>query len=109
MIKNVRSAKLMGCRFELGIIHENPLFANQMLDAGIADVVAEAMKAWALENGATHYTHVFYPLTGATAEKHDAFLKPDGKGSAMPSFAGKGTSADTIAVYATRELISGCF
>jgi glutamine synthetase len=59
------------------------------LDASIADVVAEAMKAWALENGATHYTHVFYPLTGATAEKHDAFLKPDGKGGAIPSFTGK--------------------
>ncbi len=59
------------------------------LDAGIADVVAAAMKAWALEKGATHYTHVFYPLTGATAEKHDSFIKPDGTGGAITDFSAK--------------------
>ena len=44
------------------------------LDPAIADVVASAMKEWALEKGASHYAHVFYPLTGLTAEKHDCFL-----------------------------------
>ena len=63
--------------------------AGAKLDASVADVVAEAMKAWALEKGATHYTHVFYPLTGATAEKHDSFLKPDGTGGAVADFSGK--------------------
>ncbi len=63
--------------------------AGAKLDASVADVVAEAMKAWALSMGATHYTHVFYPLTGATAEKHDSFLKPDGVGGAMADFSGK--------------------
>ena len=51
-------------------------------DLAVADVVAHEMKEWALEQGATHYTHWFQPLTGATAEKHDAFLsapKPDGR------------------------------
>jgi glutamine synthetase len=46
------------------------------------------MKDWAIEKGATHYTHVFYPLTGSTAEKHDSFLAPDGNGSAMAEFSG---------------------
>ena len=46
------------------------------LDAGMADVVAAAMKDWAIEKGATHYTHWFQPLTGQTAEKHDAFMVP---------------------------------
>jgi len=59
------------------------------LDPSIADVVASAMKDWAIEKGATHYAHVFYPLTGSTAEKHDSFLSPDGQGGAMAEFAGK--------------------
>ncbi|PIE69423.1 MAG: glutamine synthetase type III [Deltaproteobacteria bacterium] len=59
------------------------------LDPSIADVVASAMKDWAVSKGATHYTHVFYPLTGLTAEKHDSFLSPDGKGGAMAEFSGK--------------------
>ena len=49
------------------------------LDPSIADSVASAMRDWALENGASHYAHVFYPLTGLTAEKHDSFLEPDGE------------------------------
>ena len=44
------------------------------LDLSVADVVAEAMKNWAVEKGATHYTHIFQPLTGVTAEKHDSFI-----------------------------------
>ncbi len=62
---------------------------GEKLDSSVADVVAEAMKAWAIEKGATHYAHVFFPLTGLTAEKHDCFLAPDGKGTALPEFNGK--------------------
>ncbi len=59
------------------------------LDTSTADVVATAMKDWAIEKGATHYAHVFYPLTGATAEKHDSFLTPNGGGSAIAEFSGE--------------------
>ncbi len=47
------------------------------------------MRDWAIEKGATHYAHVFYPLTGLTAEKHDSFLEPDGKGGALAEFSAK--------------------
>ncbi len=59
------------------------------LDPSIADSVASAMRDWALENGASHYAHVFYPLTGLTAEKHDSFLEPDSNGSSLAQFTGK--------------------
>ena len=59
------------------------------LDASIADTVANAMKDWAMEKGATHFTHWFQPLTGITAEKHEAFLKPLGFGKAIFEFSGK--------------------
>ncbi|HTW18355.1 MAG TPA: glutamine synthetase III [Nocardioides sp.] len=59
------------------------------LDPACADAIASAMKDWALEKGATHYAHVFYPLTGLTAEKHDSFLDPVGDGTALASFSGK--------------------
>ena len=59
------------------------------LDPTIADSVALAMKDWAIEKGATHYAHVFYPLTGLTAEKHDSFLTPTGDGEAIAEFSGK--------------------
>jgi glutamine synthetase len=58
------------------------------LDPTVADIVASAMKDWAIEKGASHYAHVFYPLTGLTAEKHDSFLEPDGTGGAIAEFAG---------------------
>ena len=58
------------------------------LDHAVADVVAAAIKDWALERGATHYAHVFYPLTGTTAEKHDTFFEPNGTGT-LAQFAGK--------------------
>ena len=61
----------------------------QPLDPAVADIVASAMKDWAMEKGATHYAHVFYPLTGLTAEKHDSFLEPGGDGSSIAEFAGK--------------------
>ncbi len=59
------------------------------LDMGIADEVAQAMKVWALSKGATHYTHWFQPLSDATAEKHDSFVEPDGKGGMIFEFTGK--------------------
>ncbi len=59
------------------------------LDPAVADAVAVAMKDWALEKGATHYAHVFYPMTGLTAEKHDSFLEPTADGQTMAEFAGK--------------------
>jgi len=62
---------------------------GKSLDASIADEVADAMKTWALEKGATHFTHWFQPLTGATAEKHDSFVVPDGEGGALLKFSGK--------------------
>jgi glutamine synthetase len=62
---------------------------SKPLDPTVADIVAAAMKDWAMEKGATHYAHVFYPLTGLTAEKHDSFLEPGGDGSSIAEFAGK--------------------
>ena len=59
------------------------------LDRSIADAVAKGMKQWANENGVTHYTHWFQPLTEGTAEKHDAFVEPDGKGGMIEDFSGK--------------------
>ena len=59
------------------------------LDSEVADVVANAMKDWAVEKGATHYTHWFQPMTGVTAEKHDAFINPYGKGEVILEFSGK--------------------
>jgi glutamine synthetase len=58
------------------------------LDVALADAVASAMKSWALEKGATHFTHVFYPLTSLTAEKHDSFFDPDGSGGTVAQFSG---------------------
>lgn len=58
------------------------------LDPSVADTVANAMKDWAIENGATHYTHWFQPLTGHTAEKHDSFITPDGHGGVITEFSG---------------------
>ncbi len=62
---------------------------SKPLDPTVADVVAAAMKDWAMEKGATHYAHVFYPLTHLTAEKHDSFFEPGSDGSAIAEFQGK--------------------
>jgi glutamine synthetase len=62
---------------------------GEALDTSLADAVAQAMKEWALERGATHYTHWFQPLTGSTAEKHDSFYAPVGDGTAIAEFSGK--------------------
>ena len=61
---------------------------GEALDPSLADEVAEAMKEWALEKGATHFTHVFQPLTGLTAEKHDSFFDPVGDGTSIAKFKG---------------------
>ena len=62
---------------------------GESLDAATADAVASALKDWAVEHGATHYTHWFQPLTGITAEKHDSFLWPTPEGNALIEFSGK--------------------
>lgn len=62
---------------------------GEPLSKEVATVIANAMKIWAVENGATHFTHWFMPMTGLTAEKHDAFLEPDGNGGAVLEFSGK--------------------
>src|SRR6202011_913180 len=68
---------------------QRTLAHGEALDTSLADQVAQAMKEWALENGATHYTHWFQPLTGLTAEKHDSFYSPIGDGTAIAEFSGK--------------------
>ncbi len=62
---------------------------NVPLKRAAADEIAKAMMAWAIEKGATHYTHWFQPMTGVTAEKHEAFIEPDGKGGVINKFSGK--------------------
>ncbi len=63
--------------------------AGTHLELDVANVVANAMKDWAIEKGVTHFTHWFQPMTGITAEKHDSFITPDGSGGAIMEFSGK--------------------
>jgi glutamine synthetase len=88
---NVFSLKVMEERLPRNVFNsiKKTIETCGKLDPSIADAVASAMKDWAISKGATHYTHVFYPLTGLTAEKHDGFLTPDGKGGAVAEFSGK--------------------
>jgi glutamine synthetase len=65
------------------------IIRGEALDPSVADAVAAAVKDWAVEHGATHYTHWFQPLTGITAEKHDSFLNPTANGKAVTEFSGK--------------------
>jgi glutamine synthetase len=65
------------------------LAQGEALDTSLADQIAAAMKDWAMEKGATHFTHWFQPLTGSTAEKHDSFYAPTGEGTAIADFSGK--------------------
>ena len=65
------------------------LASEGQLDRPTADAIAHAMKRWAMEHGATHFTHWFQPLNGTTAEKHDAFVEPDGEGEPIARFSGK--------------------
>ncbi len=68
---------------------QRTLERGEALDTTLADGVAQAMKEWAMERGATHFTHWFQPLTGSTAEKHDSFYGPAGDGTAIAEFSGK--------------------
>jgi glutamine synthetase len=89
--KNVFSEDVMRERLPKDVYKSliNTIAMGKEIDASIADVVAGAMKDWAIEHGATHFTHWFQPLTGVTAEKHDAFLTPVGGGKAIMEFSGK--------------------
>ena len=62
---------------------------GSQLTLEVANEIAEAMKIWAIEKGATHYTHWFQPMTGITAEKHDSFITPTGDGRVIMEFSGK--------------------
>ncbi len=81
------------------------------LDMSTADAIAAGMKAWAMEKGATHYGHIFYPLTGYTAEKNDSFFEPDGEGGIIAEFTGEtlmqqepdGSSFPTGGIRVTHE------
>jgi glutamine synthetase len=88
---NVFSVEVQRQRLPKHVFKElqGSLARGDALDTALADSVAQAMKEWALERGATHYTHWFQPLTGMTAEKHDSFYGPTGEGSAIADFSGK--------------------
>jgi glutamine synthetase len=89
--QNVFSKQVMKARLPKAVFKSvvKTIKDKTELDPAVADIVAAAMKDWAIEKGATHYTHVFYPLTSLTAEKHDSFLRPDGDGGAITEFSGK--------------------
>lgn len=89
--KNVFSLDVMRKRLPANVYRKlaKTIQNGARLDPEIADVVANAMKDWAIENGATHYTHWFQPMTGLTAEKHDAFLSPCSDGQVISEFSGK--------------------
>ncbi len=88
---NVFSKKVMKERLPGEIYKEllKTIDEGKPLSIKVANVVAEEMKNWAIEKGATHYTHWFQPLTGSTAEKHDSFITPDGEGNSILEFSGK--------------------
>jgi glutamine synthetase len=88
---NVFSASVQRERLPANVFErlQATLAGGEALDPGLADAVAEAMKEWALEKGATHFTHMFQPLTGSTAEKHDSFFEPDREGRSLAGFSGK--------------------
>ena len=88
---NVFNDKVMKERLPRGVYKSLRQTIEQgvHLDPSLADIVASAMKDWAMEKGATHFTHVFYPLTGQSAEKHDSFLSLDGHGGVISEFSGK--------------------
>ena len=70
-------------------IMQNTIQNGKRHDSAVANVVANAMKDWAIEKGATHFTHWFQPMTGITAEKHDSFISPDTDGKIIMEFSGK--------------------
>src|SRR3712207_4528153 len=88
---NVFSSAIQRQRLPKAIFKQlqRTLERGEPLDAPLADAVAAAMKDWAMEKGATHFSHWFQPLTGVTAEKHDSFYGPTGDGTAIAEFSGK--------------------
>ncbi len=90
---------------------EKTIKSGTPLDISAADAIASAMKSWAMEKGATHYGHIFYPLTGLTAEKNDSFFSPDNEGGVVSEFSGAtlmqqepdGSSFPTGGIRATHE------
>src|SRR4051794_30005891 len=88
---NVFSDEVMRTRLPENVYKalRNTLKKGAALDPSIADIVATVMKEWAIEKGATHYTHWFQPMTGLTAEKHDSFMTPTEAGTAIAEFSGK--------------------
>lgn len=88
---NVFSERVMKARLpkETFNLVQRAIHNNKRLDSATAAVVADAMKDWAIEKGATHYTHWFQPMTGITAEKHDSFICPTGDGKVIMEFSGK--------------------
>jgi glutamine synthetase len=88
--ENVFNGKAMKARLPKPVYKSlmQTIKEGKKLDTSTADAVATAMKDWAIEKGATHYAHVFYPLTGLTAEKHDSLLSPNGDGEAIAEFSG---------------------
>ena len=88
---NVFSDEVMRARLPESVYKslQKTIKKGQPLDPHVADVVANAMKEWAMEHGATHYTHWFQPMTGLTAEKHDSFIMPTANGHIVTEFSGK--------------------
>ena len=74
---------------DIYLVLKNTIHQGKPLDIKIANVVANTMKDWAIENGATHFTHWFQPMTGITAEKHDSFISPTSDGNVIMEFSGK--------------------
>ena len=89
--RDVFNERVMRERLTKGVFQslQRTLRHGEPLDRAAADTIANAMKDWAIERGATHYTHWFQPLTGLTAEKHDSFINPDGAGGAVVEFSGR--------------------
>jgi glutamine synthetase len=88
---NVFSTEVQRARLPKDVVKQlqSTLARGETLDPSLADAVAKEMREWAMERGATHYTHWFQPLTGLTAEKHDSFYGPSGDGTAIAEFSGK--------------------
>src|SRR5690242_7865885 len=89
--ENVFSVVVQRQRLPKGVFKQlqETIEKGELLEPALADAVASAMREWAMEKGATHYTHWFQPLTGSTAEKHDSFYAPSGDGTAIAEFSGK--------------------
>ena len=75
--------------YDVYVSLKKTMYEGGTLDTAVANAVADAMKEWAVEKGATHYTHWFQPLTGSTAEKHDSFITPSPDGGVIMEFSGK--------------------